>query len=919
MKGDFTRNRFSPERHYTGVRLQQGRVQLDADWNEQIDIAAERVRAGTRDIVGPAGGPLPNPGFEIVADPALLPAAVTADLTARGLLPLAPGNIVILPGRYYVDGVPVDNPSATTLVAQPDGEGTALPEGRHLLYVDAWEQHLTFVDDAAIREVALGGPDTTTRTRQVWQVRSQPVNETFHCLASDTDWDALVAGSTGRMAARAEVAVTPVDPCVVPATAGYRGLQNRLYRVEIHLGGTLANATFKWSRDNGTVLFAIEETNVGGAATRVRLRSLGRDESLSLKIGDWVEVLDDDNEPAGAFGLLTQVADVDENDLIVTLANAVASIDPARHAKLRRWDSAGAIRIGPKHWVALEEGIEVQFEAGTYRTGDYWLIPARTILGNPLLVDTNGLDWPTESGNPVARTPEGIVHRYARLAIVRRTATATTREHDCRPLFPTLTDLKHLHYESGDGQEAMPDLTLPPGPPSFVALAEPLRVGVSNGRWPVAGARVRFTLGKDLPGELVAPPGARVDPASPQNAEQRTFLTGADGIASCEWHLVQDRKTPVQQAIATLLDAGGAAVHLPVIFTANLSMAERVAYDPGDCVSLGSARSVQRALELLASLVQLHYVGGDGQEVAPGAVMPMALQVRVASPCGPVASAHVRFETPNGGQLAATLAELTGTGGSNPFVATTDTSGLAVAFWMPAPGAPGPQSVQAVLQPNSLRLGAFTNVTFNGRVVPPVPADPGITVRRIRIGSPLKDLMLDSVVTPQILLAGIEIDTSGLVDPDLLQVDGPQPAILSVSLCLPYPLTPTDEFFWPGNDTHQPIYGFTTLELAASIEVKERTIRWIPARSLRGWIGGLLFPALKRARRDVDRLLVRLTLRGNFVLAMRVDPEVYLDADLYRIRKDPGYDLPSGDRRKGGTLDLWFWLQEGTAPPPPTP
>ena len=38
LKGDFTRNTFKKEKHYSGVRMQQGRVQLDADWNEQVDI-----------------------------------------------------------------------------------------------------------------------------------------------------------------------------------------------------------------------------------------------------------------------------------------------------------------------------------------------------------------------------------------------------------------------------------------------------------------------------------------------------------------------------------------------------------------------------------------------------------------------------------------------------------------------------------------------------------------------------------------------------------------------------------------------------------------------------------------------------------------------------------------------------------------
>jgi len=919
MKGDFTRNTFDPANRYTGVRLQQGRVQLDADWNEQVDLAAERVRVGTRDVIGPAGGPLPAPGFEIVADPAALPAAVVADLSARGLLPLAAGNVLIMPGRYYVDGVLVENPAATTLVAQPEGGGTALAEGRHLLYLDAWEQHLTFVEHEDIREVALGGPDTATRTRQVWQVRALPVSDAFHCLAADAGWDALVAGSTGRMAARAEPASVPVDPCVVPASAGYRGLQNRLYRVEIHAGGTLATATLKWSRDNGTVLFPIEEVNVGGSATRVRLRSLGRDDDLSLKVGDHVEVLDDDNELTGTPGLLTQVAHVDEDDLIVTLGAAVAGIDPLRHAKLRRWDSAGAVRVGPRSWIALEEGIEVQFEAGSYRTGDYWLVPARTILGNPLLVSSNGLDWPQAGGAPAPLPPEGIRHRYARLAIVRRTATVTTCEHDCRTPFPALTELKQLHYVSGDGQEAMPDLT---APATRVALAEPLRAGVSNGTWPVAGARVRFRLAADSTGgELVAPAGAVADPASTQSAQERTFLTAADGTAACEWRLAGDPNVPVQQVEATLLDAGGNPVHLPVVYTANLSIAARVAYDPGTCRSLAAARHVQDAISLLATLVQLHYVGGDGQQAAPGAPVPLPLQVRVASPCGPVAGARVRFETGDGGQLAAKLAALATTGGgSNPFTATTDATGLAVAFWLPGANGPAAQTVRAVLEAGALRLGAFTNVDFNGRIVAPSQgSESGIVVRRIRIGAPRQDLVLDSVVTPAVLLGGIEIEATGPIDVTTLRVNGPQQAVLSVSIGLPYPLTEEDQFFWPGNDTRQPVYGFTTLELASSVNVDNNSLFWTPAPSIQNWLRGLLFPALKRAERGIDRLLVRLTLRGNFLLARQGSPELHLDGDVFRTRRPPGYSLPSGDGQRGGDLEVWFWLTEVAVTPPANP
>ena len=34
MAGDYSRRTFHPNKHYTGVLQQQGRVQLDGDWNE---------------------------------------------------------------------------------------------------------------------------------------------------------------------------------------------------------------------------------------------------------------------------------------------------------------------------------------------------------------------------------------------------------------------------------------------------------------------------------------------------------------------------------------------------------------------------------------------------------------------------------------------------------------------------------------------------------------------------------------------------------------------------------------------------------------------------------------------------------------------------------------------------------------------
>ncbi len=66
MKGDFTRNTFRKSRHYRKVNMQQGRVQVDADWNEQNDIQFHYDQALLRDVVGKNGTPVENGGFEIL-------------------------------------------------------------------------------------------------------------------------------------------------------------------------------------------------------------------------------------------------------------------------------------------------------------------------------------------------------------------------------------------------------------------------------------------------------------------------------------------------------------------------------------------------------------------------------------------------------------------------------------------------------------------------------------------------------------------------------------------------------------------------------------------------------------------------------------------------------------------------------------
>ena len=69
-----------------------------------------------------------------------------------------------------------------------------------------------------LREVALGGPDTATRARTIWQLRLADAAAGATC-ADVASWVPDGGGSTGRLRARAKASDTTAQPCVVPATA----------------------------------------------------------------------------------------------------------------------------------------------------------------------------------------------------------------------------------------------------------------------------------------------------------------------------------------------------------------------------------------------------------------------------------------------------------------------------------------------------------------------------------------------------------------------------------------------------------------------------------------------------------------------------------------------------------------------------
>src|SRR4051794_29288831 len=68
MKADLSRNTFARASHYSSVRLQQGRIITDADWNEQADLTRYRAERQARDTIGACGAPADAAGFGLIAE-----------------------------------------------------------------------------------------------------------------------------------------------------------------------------------------------------------------------------------------------------------------------------------------------------------------------------------------------------------------------------------------------------------------------------------------------------------------------------------------------------------------------------------------------------------------------------------------------------------------------------------------------------------------------------------------------------------------------------------------------------------------------------------------------------------------------------------------------------------------------------------
>nr|HEX4314518.1 DUF6519 domain-containing protein [Kofleriaceae bacterium] len=476
---DISRDAYDRRKHWDGLRVHQGSVATDDDFNESDVITKEDRRRERVDVIGPAGSP--DAGFQI-ASPVVTNG--TLDFT------LTPGSMYVGGLRCEVDGTetyqtqvdwlqqPRDDISSLveTLPAPPTG-GTRTD----LAYLEVWQQPVSAVEDGELFEVALGGPDTSSRMRTMRRVRvlegvsGQPVTCASAWTALTTALGTLDRGN--ELVSDANLVVTPVagapgDLCTPSTVTGYLGAENQAIRVQL-----VDATTLTWGFDNASPVYRVQlsafGTDASGNTTAtVGMLTLPRDEvhwpvsGQVVEVLGWSAVLADNEKVAEAVGVLARVTTsydpssssfaiaAPASDNLATFgaawsawnARAGAHLDASDpttgtgkaqvYLYLRVWNRGAdvtsplAIPFVNQPVTLGDTGLQIAISGTTFRPGDFWVIAARP--DSPSQV----VPWALQNSG---RGPTGIRRFYAPLGLLQWSGSTVTA-HDCRPTFPPLTE-----------------------------------------------------------------------------------------------------------------------------------------------------------------------------------------------------------------------------------------------------------------------------------------------------------------------------------------------------------------------------------------------------------------------------------------------------------------------------------------------
>jgi hypothetical protein len=302
-------------------------------------------------------------------------------------------------GRFHLAGLPcvlADDILYSDQADPNDPPLTPPPAGqvrRDVVYLDAWTEPVTYVQDPVIREVALGGPDTSTRERVRHRVRVAQGGRT-------PTGDGMGFGTL--------------------ATEGaYTAAANRLYRVEIDGPGDIGAATFRWSHENASVIArVIEPLPPGSTVVTVEDASAFHPGDLILLRKEFGAERHEVSQVTGNEITLAAPTGAQLAQLPAAATPDFTTFSLADRPMVQRWHGFGvAIAADPADEsvsasLPLDDGVRVRFGGHSMLAGDFWTFTTRYLPGD----EPAGFDADTRVEPLHFARPHGVRHHYAPLA-----------------------------------------------------------------------------------------------------------------------------------------------------------------------------------------------------------------------------------------------------------------------------------------------------------------------------------------------------------------------------------------------------------------------------------------------------------------------------------------------------------------------
>jgi hypothetical protein len=454
MGSDRARISYDNRQQYRSVVMQQGRVTVEADWNEAQTIASEETRKEALDFVGAAG--TPDNGYAITAKP-------------------NDYDFEIGPGSMYVGGMRAVRPHAGAYSRQQRSEwmdwgvdtedwvdvptpASPLTQNEYV-YLFLREQEVSGVEDSDLKDVALGGPDTAQRTRLIQHVERLATTGTDCASALAAAETAWAAGGIAldrhdmrvQSFARMQVQFVPSPastPCDPTAQGGYLGADNQLIRVQISDAGS--SPMLLWGYDDASFLYRVTATD----SHTLTLQTAPVDAEHMPQGGQAVEVLmngaalSNGQYVAAATGqvespLAASPYDADSKTLSLPWAlqdpyTGTAPYPQPRQVFLRVWQQE--LPFTPGTPVTLgDTGVQVILtseNSGNFRVGDYWMFAVRPGTPQQVYPERYLVTNPQAAPQP----PDGPREWICPLAVILWSAGSPTVV-SCRNPFDNLVTL----------------------------------------------------------------------------------------------------------------------------------------------------------------------------------------------------------------------------------------------------------------------------------------------------------------------------------------------------------------------------------------------------------------------------------------------------------------------------------------------